>query len=954
MAISIKVDVEGQSLVQLNQTIKELRAQQQALTTEGTATYQQFEDQINSVNAALQNQIDAYSTEEKSINQLKQEYKVLKDLQSSATNTDEMIRFASAAGQAGDKMKDVNETVAIFSGGTKFEQAGTALRQVGDSLLSLDFEGASDKAKTLVEITKGMSFESATAGLKNLGKTFLQLGKALMANPLFLIAAAIVGIGLAIMAVLKHFGKLQAVLNVIKDVIQGVMDAFNTLTDAIGLTNHAEEERAKKNEENHKKRQAQAEQELKTAESLHAMTKDLSDEEYARLNEQIGGQLNGLRDLNDIKRDNAEQTIAELQAEMDAMGDVKYLDEEELEKYKEKEKAIEAEVQKVKQAELDKANAKMQNALNAEKLLEQLNAKAIANEAGRSKALLDIAEKEAIGKLEAKKREALNAGDQETAKKYEEAITLTKKDFAKQREAIDKGVRDKEKADAKTAADNAQSALETRLKKQLDTIKKDNELKLGALEEGTKAYLDAQLAGLEKELEFARKNNKGLKQDKLDLQLFEQKIAKQKLDLTTEFNEKTLEEDNKVALTKAKILQQSAKTEEEIYAARIALIQANTAIELEGIKKGSDEEILIKQKAADDIKAIDLEKTGVAIQNQLSVLNQAKAAADLEASTAAFELERFKGQQKEKIAAIQEYQTVLIQQLDAQKAIDDKNIQDQLDNLEKIKQERGSLSETELNKVKELEEQKKAVEESYRQSKIIAEEQTQKTIDELKKASLDKSLADAAAFAAGAAEALNMLTSIGQSNLDIQENQMNARHAAELENLEEGSVAYEDAKKRQLEEEEDFAKKKFEIDKKQQIAAAVIQGIQSVLSAFSSGSAIPVVGAVTGPAFAALAAVAAAKNIQAIKSTTFQGGGGSPSAAGGGGTPNVPGTDSSSSAVPSFNLFGQGNNANTTNASAPVMGGNQQNAFVVKAVVVESDITNSQANVARYNESATL
>ena len=127
-------------------------------------------------------------------------------------------------------------------------------------------------------------------------------------------------------------------------------------------------------------------------------------------------------------------------------------------------------------------------------------------------------------------------------------------------------------------------------------------------------------------------------------------------------------------------------------------------------------------------------------------------------------------------------------------------------------------------------------------------------------------------------------------------------------------------------------------------------------AALGYGSAIPVVGAVTGPAFAALAAIAAAKNIQAIKSTTYQGGGGTPAAPSGGG--DISGAiggagGGNDSAVPSFNLFGQGNNANTTNASSNVMGGNQT-PFVVKAVVVESDITNSQANVARYNESATL
>ena len=52
-----------------------------------------------------------------------------------------------------------------------------------------------------------------------------------------------------------------------------------------------------------------------------------------------------------------------------------------------------------------------------------------------------------------------------------------------------------------------------------------------------------------------------------------------------------------------------------------------------------------------------------------------------------------------------------------------------------------------------------------------------------------------------------------------------------------------------------------------------MQGVQAVQAAFASGSAIPVVGAVTGPAFAAAAGIAALGNIAKIKATTFQGGG---------------------------------------------------------------------------------
>ncbi len=86
--------------------------------------------------------------------------------------------------------------------------------------------------------------------------------------------------------------------------------------------------------------------------------------------------------------------------------------------------------------------------------------------------------------------------------------------------------------------------------------------------------------------------------------------------------------------------------------------------------------------------------------------------------------------------------------------------------------------------------------------------------------------------------------------------------AIRIANAEEGS-------KKELE----LEKKKFEINKKLQIAQAIMQGIQAVQAAFASGSAIPVVGAITGPAFAAAAGIAALGNIAKIKATTFQGGG---------------------------------------------------------------------------------
>lgn len=87
------------------------------------------------------------------------------------------------------------------------------------------------------------------------------------------------------------------------------------------------------------------------------------------------------------------------------------------------------------------------------------------------------------------------------------------------------------------------------------------------------------------------------------------------------------------------------------------------------------------------------------------------------------------------------------------------------------------------------------------------------------------------------------------------------------------------------------AKKQFKINKALAIANATIQGVQSVLNAFSSGAAVPVVGAVMGPAYAVLAGVVAAANIAKIASAKFDeggGGGGGGAVTSGGATPSVP------------------------------------------------------------------
>lgn len=157
--------------------------------------------------------------------------------------------------------------------------------------------------------------------------------------------------------------------------------------------------------------------------------------------------------------------------------------------------------------------------------------------------------------------------------------------------------------------------------------------------------------------------------------------------------------------------------------------------------------------------------------------------------------------------------------------------------------------------------------------------------------------------------------------------------AAKMSKLEKGSAA-----------EEKVAKKQFEINKKIQIAQAVIQGVQAVLAAYSSGSAIPVVGAVTGPLFAGLAAVSVAANIAKIKNSKFE----SSNASADTGTS---GSGAVQSATSNMNLFGNSTNFNngTGQQSAET---NQTQTINVNVGVDE--ITSTQQNVQQITQAGKL
>lgn len=147
------------------------------------------------------------------------------------------------------------------------------------------------------------------------------------------------------------------------------------------------------------------------------------------------------------------------------------------------------------------------------------------------------------------------------------------------------------------------------------------------------------------------------------------------------------------------------------------------------------------------------------------------------------------------------------------------------------------------------------------------------------------------------------------------------------------------------------AKKQFEINKKLSLVSATIMGIQSVIAAYQSGAAVPVAGVVLGPAMAILAGITAAANIAKIAGSRFEGG--APSVTGGGGGGASAGMLSGGGATAPA-LASPQSGSTKLDASGNVIAGGGNKQPIIKAQVVETEITSTQKKVSSIETNAKI
>lgn len=176
----------------------------------------------------------------KSIKEMRNELKELRGQMANAEGQ-EFQNLSVKASELNAKLDRTNST--ITSSDSSFTNFNTILGRTSKSLLTLDFGAAAEQATALQNVAKKMTFKELSSGIRDASKAFKIMGKALLTNPFFLLAAIVIGIVAAFYSMREEIAILDPVLNALGqwiDIllipIKLLIDGLNSLTDWLGLT----------------------------------------------------------------------------------------------------------------------------------------------------------------------------------------------------------------------------------------------------------------------------------------------------------------------------------------------------------------------------------------------------------------------------------------------------------------------------------------------------------------------------------------------------------------------------------------------------------------------------------------------------------------------------------------------------------------------------------------------
>jgi hypothetical protein len=195
--------------------------------------------------------------------------------------TAEFEKVQRKLGDLTDKVGDLSRGVNTLAG-DPLERLNNSFSMIGSSILSLDFGAAQQGLQGVTSAVKDFKFGDLSKAAKGFGKTMLDLGKALMTNPIFLLGAIIAAVVMNFDKLVNAGGLVGKVFGTIKEAIDAVIGGFVDFMDYIGLTDSKAEERAENEKKRAEENKKLEEEKLKKQKEVEAEKEKLAKEAAAK------------------------------------------------------------------------------------------------------------------------------------------------------------------------------------------------------------------------------------------------------------------------------------------------------------------------------------------------------------------------------------------------------------------------------------------------------------------------------------------------------------------------------------------------------------------------------------------------------------------------------------------------------------------------------------------------
>jgi hypothetical protein len=193
-------------------------------------------DVTQNIDVRIKTAIDSANAE----NSLKSLRGALKDLQSLAeeaadSNTGAFEELEVAINRVEGRIGDASDRLRVMAG-EPLERVRNGVGLIGEGIKNLDFTKATIGIDGLASGIKGMNVGDFKKGIESVTGSFINLGKALISNPIFLLATVVT-------ALIANFDKLAAaggivgkIFSTLGNIIETVKQFFIDLSDALGIT----------------------------------------------------------------------------------------------------------------------------------------------------------------------------------------------------------------------------------------------------------------------------------------------------------------------------------------------------------------------------------------------------------------------------------------------------------------------------------------------------------------------------------------------------------------------------------------------------------------------------------------------------------------------------------------------------------------------------------------------